>query len=152
MFACALTNKILPSEESVLGETGHPQAFEVDMDQRTFLQLLLHRPIDAVVLLVFVRVGFLQQVVFFFPLNARWAAGFCSGELALPCLLDRFDKQANFAIAACWTELIEKLFLQLLSSFRFALKARSNMPCLNLLHSKIQRYLWVSWRNCCWYH
>ena len=67
----ALTNKILPSEESVLGETGHPQAFEVDMDQRTFLQLLLHRPIDAVVLLVFVRVGFLQQVVFFFPLNAR---------------------------------------------------------------------------------
>ena len=67
----ALTNKILPSEESILGEASHPQAFKVDVHQRTPLQLLLHRPVDAVVLLVFFRVGFLQQLVFLFPFSAR---------------------------------------------------------------------------------
>ena len=66
----ALTNKILPSEESVLGEAGHPQALEVDVHQRALLQLLLHRPVDAVVLRVLRWVGFLQQVVFLFPFNA----------------------------------------------------------------------------------
>ena len=67
----ALTNKILPSEESVLGEPGHPQALEVDVHQRALLQLLLHRLVHAVVLRVLHCVGFLQQVVFLFPFNAR---------------------------------------------------------------------------------
>ena len=65
-----LTNKILPSKEGVLGEAGHPQALEVDVHQRALLQFLLHRPVHAVVLLVFHRVGFLQQLVFLFPLYA----------------------------------------------------------------------------------